>query len=376
MKKYLYGLRQAGYQWNVLLSQALIKHGYKRSQYDNCLFYKRDKKEFVIMTTHVDDFFVIASKQSLIDELYETLVDEFSEVSFKQDDVLGYLGIQIEKRGDEIFISQPGYVEKILEKVNIVVGPDQVAETPYTDKKYSEDKKKESKAVDKTVYLEYIGMLNYVATLTRPDLLYALSRCAQQCSNPTEDDLKKVIKIFKYLNYTKDYGIYFNRDKDIKLTCWVDASHACYPDGKGHCGYAFALGKNDGAFYCRSQKMKIVTVARSTETEYVALFEACTEIVFLRNLLEEIGFKQDEPTIVYEDNQSTINMAEGKGSFHKQKHINVKYHYTRELFKDGIIDVQYLSTDDMKADLLTKGLHGNKMEDLAKLLLNLYESED
>jgi hypothetical protein len=127
----------------------------------------------------------------------------------------------------------------------------------------------------------------------------------------------------------------------------------------------------DGAFYARSQKMKLLTPAGSTETEYVGMYEAATEIVFLRNLLCELGFPQKSATVLYEDNQSAIHMVNGRGSFQKSKHVNVKYHYTRDLIKKGLIDVVYCPTKEMRADVLTKGLTRGKHIDCVKLLMCL-----
>jgi hypothetical protein len=84
------------------------------------------------------------------------------------------------------------------------------------------------------------------------------------------------------------------------------------------------------------------------------LYEAATEVVFLRYLLEVICFEQESPTIVYEDNKSTIHMVNGNGKFHEQKHINVKYHYSRDLVTRKITQVRHCPTEDMKADILTK----------------------
>jgi len=117
--------------------------------------------------------------------------------------------------------------------------------------------------------------------------------------------------------------------------------------------------------------MKIITPAGSTETAYVALYEAATEVVFLRNLLDEIGLTQDAPTVLYEDNKSTIHMVHGDGKFHKQKHINVKYHYTKDLVKREVIDVQYCPTGEMKADILTKAATRPVQEKLAAAMLGM-----
>jgi hypothetical protein len=117
--------------------------------------------------------------------------------------------------------------------------------------------------------------------------------------------------------------------------------------------------------------MKLLTPAGSTETEYVGMYEAATEIVFLRNLLCELGFPQKSATVLYEDNQSAIHMVNGRGSFQKSKHVNVKYHYTRDLIKKGLIDVVYCPTKEMRADVLTKGLTRGKHIDCVKLLMCL-----
>jgi len=177
-----------------------------------------------------------------------------------------------------------------------------------------------------------------------------------------------VHRIFYYINATKDKRLTFRPGK-VKLTGWVDASHMHYQDSKAQIGYCFALGKDDGCFYSRSMKLKIVTPAGSTESEYVALYEAGTEAVFLSNLLIELGFDDARPVQVNEDNTSVIHMVHGRGSFHKSKHINIKYHYTKQLIKDGIIEVKYCPTHDNIADIFTKPLDHYKTLDLASRVL-------
>jgi hypothetical protein len=99
------------------------------------------------------------------------------------------------------------------------------------------------------------------------------------------------------------------------------------------------------------------------------IYEASTEVVFLRSLLEELGFQQKVPTILYEDNKSTIEMANGNGSFHRQKHILVKCHYTRELVKNRTIDIVHCQTQNMTADVLTKPLSKDSHSRLSCKLL-------
>jgi hypothetical protein len=368
LKKYLYGLKQAGYEWYETLSLVMTANGYHRSDYDPSLYYRRVGNTYCLAAVHVDDFYCIASSDSEIHRLQEVLKKAFGSITVKEDSVLAYLGMLVSSNADgSCTITQPGYLQKILEKCGIDLSS--TASTPFSDKWSS--KPDDNEFVNKTEYLERIGMLNYLAVLSRSDILYAVSRCAQNCSKPTKLDMRKVSRIFYYLNGTKQHGITFKKGP-VRLLGWVDASHNQYvTDGKGHFGYCFSLGKDDGVFYARSQKMKLVTPAGSTETEYVAMYEAATEIVFLRNLLCELGFEQKEPTVLYEDNQSAIHMVNGRGSFQKQKHINVKYHYTRSLIKKGILSVVYCPTKKMRADVLTKALNRKPFTECVRSLLNV-----
>ena len=105
--------------------------------------------------------------------------------------------------------------------------------------------------IDAITYLRIVGGINYSAQYTRPDLLYPLSRAAQQCSHPTKHDMRLVKRILKYISSTADYGVVFEPGK-VKLVCYIDSSHNTYADGHGHYGYTFSLGDGDGVFHAVS----------------------------------------------------------------------------------------------------------------------------
>lgn len=369
LKKYMYGLKQAGREWYENLSNTLINGGYEQSKADPCVFSKWNGKKFIIMVTHVDDFYVISNERDMISDLHKFLSNEFGEVTIKSGDLIGYLGMEVSRnpKNGDIKLSQPGYIKKLLnelkyENIRSVSTP---WEVNYVSVKGDDEK------VDKLDYLRLLGLLNYLAVFTRPDLLFAMSKAAQACSDPTVGDMRRLKRIFRYLSGTRDYGIIFEGGKEIKLHAYVDASHNCYEDAKGHYGICFSLGKNDGVFYARSSKLKIVTLS-STESEYVAICEAATEVVFIRRLLSDIGFPQNKPTPIYEDNQSCIAMIHGQSNHQKSKHISPKYHYTREQVQIGEIEVKYIQTEEMTADILTKPLGSGPHGYLTRKILNFH----
>ena len=151
----------------------------------------------------------------------------------------------------------------------------------------------------------------------------------------------------------------------------ADVSFTSRELSRSQSGYCFSLGHGNAVFYARSTKQSFVTLS-STEAEYVALFHCSTEVVFLRRLLEELGFRQ-VPTIVYQDNQSTIHWASGRDNFHKTKHMDIKYHYVRDLVSNSSINVVYLPTAQMVADVLTKPVIKEQFGWLSKRLLGVID---
>lgn len=76
----------------------------------------------------------------------------------------------------------------------------------------------------------------------------------------------------------------------------------------------------------------------------------------MRKLMSDLHDQQAEAVPLYEDNQSAICIAKNPQSHHKMKHVDIKYHYVRDKVQDGTIEIRYCPTDDMIADILTKGL--------------------
>ena len=134
-------------------------------------------------------------------------------------------------------------------------------------------------------------------------------------------------------------------------------------------GYVIML--NNCVVAWKSQRQP--TVALSTmEAEYMALTEATKELQWMRTLLVELGYsngnsnqkssKESSPTDLFSDNQSAIQLARNPVSHTRAKHIDIRHHFVREAIQDKIIWVQYVPTEEMTADSLTKALSRDKHE--------------
>jgi hypothetical protein len=325
----------------------------------------------------VDDFFVVSSDHNWLERLHQELTEAYGTVTSQSDDLLGYLGMQI--RSDpstgKITLSQPGYSRRLCETLlpGFSEDPDQVrfAETPMSTLVFGAPvlRPGDEDRVDYIEYLRNVGGINHLVQYTRPDLSFAFSFVAQRSSRPTKYDWNLCLRILRYIARTLDVGLVFEPGP-IALECFVDAAHNCYPDGRGHYGYCFRLGRDDGAFFGVSKKLKLTTLS-STESEYVALCEATRETVWFRRLLTDLGFPVSGPSIMWQDNQSTIQMVDGHRNFQSSKHINPKFHYTGEQVEAGEVRLAYLSSAEMIADILTKPLPTEAFKCLAAQLLNM-----
>jgi hypothetical protein len=162
-------------------------------------------------------------------------------------------------------------------------------------------------------------------------------------------------RIMRYLSGTRDYGITYHNSPihpDAFLG-YADAAFANNEDYKSTSGYVFIA--QGGAITWRSKKQTTIALS-STEAEYVAISEAAREACWLRNLYDELGFTQEDPTLIQGDNDGSIAIAKNP-QFHKRtKHIAIRWHWVRDLVRDGILQIGACRDKDQTADVLTKAL--------------------
>ena len=107
---------------------------------------------------------------------------------------------------------------------------------------------------------------------------------------------------------------------------------------------------------CWSTRKQSTVADSSTYAEYIALYEASKEAIWLKQLSESIRIKIDKPIKIHEDNASCKTIAENYSSYKKSKHFDIKYHLSRQEVQKRTIQIEKISTDVQIADILTKSL--------------------
>ena len=211
------------------------------------------------------------------------------------------------------------------------------------------------------LYLSAIGTLQYLCTMTRPDIAKAVSFLGRFSQNPGPQHWLAVKHLFRYLQGTKDYKLTYAKGEDgLAFTTYCDASHGdCVDTGRSTGAYLTCLG---GGAIGWSSKLQTVVALSSTEAEYMAAVEAGKEILWMRNILSELGYPVQGPSMLRIDNQSAISVSKNPEHFGRMKHLDLRFYWLRDVVDDGGIDVLHIPGTQQPADGLTKALSGPEMK--------------
>ncbi|XP_057322554.1 uncharacterized protein LOC130665943 [Microplitis mediator] len=188
--------------------------------------------------------------------------------------------------------------------------------------------------------------------------MYAVNYLSQFNTNYNVEHWKAAKRVLRYLKGTLDYGLRFEQT-GLALFAVVDANWGGdSTDRKSFTGYGFILVGSVISWEARKQKSVALS---STEAEYMAVAEATKEDLYLKGLLVSLGIQEESETVtIPNDNQSAISMIKNDVYHQRTKHIDVRHHFVRNEYAYGVIDVKYLCTERMPADMFTKGLSAIK----------------
>jgi len=368
--KPLYGLKQSGREWYKKLDSYITEIGGKRTAADPCVYVFGKNNERVIVIVYVDDLILASKELSRLEYIKSKMKSMFKMTDLGQ--VNNILGINVRREGEtgKMHLSQEKYIEELLEKFDMKHA--KTASTPIDPNlkitkemcPTTEDERQEMK---NRLYRELIGGLIYLANATRPDIAFAASILSRFCTNPGRDHWITAKRVLRYLKATSHYGITYTKD-GRRLRAYTDSDWAGDIDDRRSCS-GNVLMLSTGPISWKSRKQ--TSVALSTmEAEYAALSEVSREVIYIKRLLVHMGFEKyvTSPIDIFCDNQSAIQLTKN-AVFHKRsKHIDINFHFTRELVERKEIVIHYLQTDLMLGDILTKSLTKYKHDKCVKML--------
>ncbi|GAA0164083.1 hypothetical protein LIER_19802 [Lithospermum erythrorhizon] len=183
-------------------------------------------------------------------------------------------------------------------------------------------KNEDGKTMDISGYRSMIENLFYL-TARRLDIAYSVGVCVRYQADPKESHLNLVKRILKYI-------------QGNNLLSWF------------------------------SKKQNFVSIS-TTEAEYIASRSSCTQLLWMKQMLEEYDVKPGVMTL-YCDNISAISISKNPVQHNKTKHIDIRHHFIRELVEDKVIKLEHISTKRQMANIFIKRLDVNQFEYLRTAL--------
>ena len=225
----------------------------------------------------------------------------------------------------------------------------------------------ERKHMENIPYANVVGALMYAMVCTRPDISHAVSMVSRYMHDPGKVHWQAVKWILRYIHGTVDVGLKFQRDdKPSQYSVgYVDSDYAGDLDKRrSTTGYVFTMA--GGPVSWRSTLQSTVALS-TTEAEYMAVTEAFKEAIWLHGLINDLGISQ-EHIRVFCDSQNSIYLAKNSVHHARTKHIDVRFHFVREILNEGDILLEKISTADNPADMMTKVVSGIKFQHCLDLI--------
>lgn len=364
LNKSLYGTKQAPRAWNKTLDRFLKKIGFIQLKSESCIYTKGKYGEetYIIIIVYVDDM-LLCGKYPYLSEIVTALQTEYKMNEITDVDYFLKIKIKRDRLNRKIFLNQTNYIEDIFNKF-------------ANDKMKSENRISTSiipldsfkllyQSLDsiKTAhpYRELVGSIMYLMTCTRPDIAFTISLLSRFQSRPNDYHYSTLLKLLSYLKSTSNLELEIgNSDgRFMQLVGYSDADWgSSLDDRKSTSGYLVKVGASIISWSSKKQN----TVATSTaEAEYYSIYSLTQETQYIKTLLNELGIETINARI-YCDNQSSIAISNNPSMHSRTKHIDIKYHFIRELVETKQISITYIKTDNQEADGFTKLIDGKKLK--------------
>ncbi|WVZ80445.1 hypothetical protein U9M48_027918 [Paspalum notatum var. saurae] len=333
LRKALYDLKQAPRAWYARLMSFLLKSGFVMGSVDKTLFLLSRGSDTLIVQIYVDDIIFGGSSHALVSSFAEQMSREF-EMSL-MGELQFFLGLQIKQGLQGTFVHHAKYTRDILKKFEM--GDSKPMTTPMSTNT-ALDADEDGEVVDQKEFRGMIGSLLY-RTATRPDIQFAVCLCACYQASPRISHRQAVKHIFRYLKFTPELGLWYSSGSSLSLRGFSDADHAagCCIDRKATSGTYQFLGTSLVSWSSR----KICC--------------CCSQLLWMKATLSDFGLMFGKISLLV-DSTSAISLAKDPVLHSKTKHIDVRFHFLRDHYEKGDIDLVHVVSKNQLADIFTKPL--------------------
>ena len=279
-----------------------------------------------------------------------------------------FLGIEVSRSKAGISLSQQKYVLDILTETGMLAC--KPVETPI-EMNHKLGESVDQVPTDKGRYQRLVGKLIYLSH-TRPDIAYAVSVVSQFMHAPSEEHMNAVYRILKYLKSAPGRGLLFSKNGVHEIEGYTNSDWARnQTNRRSTLGYFTFVEGNLVTW--RSKKQKVVARS-SAEAEYRGMAHGVCELIWIKNVLQDLGIDYEKPMSLHCDNKAAIEIAHNPVQHDRTKHVEVDRHFIKENLDRKVIQFPFVRSEDQLADVLTKAVSGRAFHDaISKLgMIDIY----
>lgn len=280
-----------------------------------------------------------------------------------------FLGVEVHQSCEGIHLCQRKYAGEVLERFGMG-GCNPVKNPIVPGTKLVKEGGEVS--VNSTLFKQLIGSLMYLS-VTRPDIAFVVCLLSKFMADPKVSHMAAAKRVLRYVKGSVNLGVFYGRgaenlgiiyekNSEVVLKAYTDSDYAGDTDDRrSTSGYVFLL--SGGAVAWSSRKQPVVTLS-TTEAEYVAAVACACHSTWMKRVLNSLGFSSCKCVKIFCDNSSTIKLSKNPVLHERTKHIDVRFHFLRDLVKEGVVELVHCGTSEQVADIMTKPL---KLESFVKL---------
>jgi hypothetical protein len=341
---------------------------------DPCLFYFTFQKDWAIASIHTDDIDSAGTSNAILDEIFKRI---HAIWKLKATDAEFMLGLKrslvLDNKGTVEYceLTMTPYIKGMADTFREYL-PTKSIKTPFPDKttlsKFNKPTEAEVQKYQKLGYNRAVGMIVWAIRHVCPRGKYGVSQLCGVMAIPGQKAWDSAMHMIAYLEQHCTEGIKFTAKGNAIPVCMVDASNKPDPfDGLCQAGFCVLMG--GGPVISKSFKLKHVGLS-SEHNEYMGLTAALRAIVWLRQLLQEIGQSDliKDATVVYGDNIQANRLCKEHFVTTGNQHIFQPYHWNRQCVLQGHAIVKWIQTKLNISDVLTKAVSAELIKNLGDLL--------
>ena len=389
LKHTLYGTKQAGRRWNIKLNSSLVQRiGFTQSVLDPCLYFRRDNRGVSILLIHVDDGLLASTTSEMNNEVLGLLKTEYELHDCGVPERFLGMDVSYDQKERRLALTNESYINTLAERFNLedtngrhdpcdrkllpMANALKLREALEQEGKWGQNQTQEGTCDPLPHHIPYraaVGSLMFLSITTRPDISFAVNQAARFANSPTIAHWRAVKRILMYVIASKHLGLVYERGNhhDIQLTAFSDSDWGGErAEGRSTSGKLITL---NGCVIDWGSKLQRTTATSSAEAEYVAGALTARSVVYLKQVLEEIGFPVSRTPALKVDNQACIKCVKNPVYHGRMKHIHISYHFVRQHHALGSYEISHVDGKMNPADLLTKPVQGVLLMRLRPMLV-------